>query len=144
MQSSSLTFHLSDAYAPSANCSPLQPVCLFKKLRRKSLLFFREILNKTLQSSVFFKQFYPCAAVKSTVSLQVWRQHCSPFPPKKRAFSEAKTFESWSLATPRSKSLVILSLCHNSTSRGNLKQRSDLSHAAKWKRKLLIQKNLMF
>lgn len=61
-----------------------------------------------------------------TVSLQVWRQHCSPLPPKNRVFSEAKTFESWSLATPRSKSLAVLSLCHNSTSRGNLKQ-SDFS-----------------
>lgn len=62
-----------------------------------------------------------------TVSLQVWRQHCSPLAPKNRVFSEAKTFESWSLATPRSKSLAVLSLCHNSTSRGNLKQRSDFS-----------------
>lgn len=75
-----------------------------------------------------FSKYYPCAAVKGIVSLKVWRQHCSPFPPRKRVFSMDKTFESWSLATPRSKSLVVLSLCHSSTSNGNLKCRKKIGN----------------
>ena len=65
--------------------------------------------------------YYPCAAIIGTLSLKVCRQHCSPLEPKKRVFSEDKMLESWILAIPRSKSLLILSLCHNSTSNGILK-----------------------
>lgn len=95
-------------------------------MHRKSLSFLRKTPNKqsfkTCYRVIFLNQFYPCAAVTLTVSLQVWRQHCSPSPLKNWVLSEAKTFESWSLAVPRSKSLAVLSLCHNSTSRGNLKK----------------------
>ena len=75
---------------------------------------------------LFWEIRYPCAAIKGTLSLYVWRQHCSPLEPKKRVFSEDKTLESWILAIPRSKSLLILSLCHNSTSSGILRKRKQV------------------
>lgn len=84
--------------------------------------------NGFIAGTQIFQNIYPCAAVKGIVSLKVWRQHCSLFPPRKRVFSMDKTFESWSLATPRSKSLVVLSLCHNSTSNGNLKCRKKIGN----------------
>lgn len=71
---------------------------------------------------------YPWVAIIGTLSLKVCRQHCSPLEPKKRVFSEDKMLESWILAIPRSKSLLILSLCHNSTSSGILRKRETRVH----------------